>query len=245
MNGYLDTLKEKSVLVVGLGISGRASIEALAGKVKRLALQDSKEERDISDEDMKFLKDKGVECHFAHVPEDVIDFDMLVLSPGVPPAVAFVQEAKNAGAEIIQGYMDKLSDDVSPDRRSEILGQCRKEVIDVLKSTVRPEFLNRIDEIIMFEPLTKKDIREILHLQMADLREKLAANGVSVSFSKAFEDYMTEKGYDPAYGARPIKRLMQRELVNLIAKAILDGSVHKESEILVDVSEGAIRISGK
>ena len=97
----------------------------------------------------------------------------------------------------------------------------------------------------MFEPLTKKDIREILHLQMADLREKLAANGVSVSFSKAFEDYMTEKGYDPAYGARPIKRLMQRELVNLIAKAILDGSVHKESEILVDVSEGAIRISGK
>ncbi len=151
----------------------------------------------------------------------------------------------NAGAEIIQGYMDRLSDDVSPDRRSEILGQCRKEVIDVLKSTVRPEFLNRIDEIIMFEPLTKKDIREILHLQMADLREKLAANGVSVSFSKAFEDYMTEKGYDPAYGARPIKRLMQRELVNLIAKAILDGSVHKESEILVDVSEGAIRISGK
>ncbi|MBE5035791.1 UDP-N-acetylmuramoyl-L-alanine--D-glutamate ligase [Gallibacter intestinalis] len=101
MNGYLDTLKEKSVLVVGLGRSGRASIEALAGKVKRLALQDSKEERDISDEDMKFLKDKGVECHFAHVPEDVIDFDMLVLSPGVPPAVAFVQEAKNAGAEII------------------------------------------------------------------------------------------------------------------------------------------------
>ena len=151
----------------------------------------------------------------------------------------------NAGAEIIQGYMDRLSDDVLPDRRSEILGQCRKEVIDVLKSTVRPEFLNRIDEIIMFEPLTKKDIREILHLQMADLREKLAANGVSVSFSKAFEDYMTEKGYDPAYGARPIKRLMQRELVNLIAKAILDGSVHKESEILVDVSEGAIRISGK
>ncbi len=151
----------------------------------------------------------------------------------------------NAGAEIIQGYMDRLSDDVSPDRRSEILGQCRKEVIDVLKSTVRPEFLNRIDEIIMFEPLTKKDIREILHLQMADLREKLAANGVSVSFSQAFEDYMTEKGYDPAYGARPIKRLMQRELVNLIAKAILDGSVHKESEILVDVSEGAIRISGK
>ena len=151
----------------------------------------------------------------------------------------------NAGAEIIQGYMDRLSDDDSPVRRSEILGQCRKEVLDVLKGTVRPEFLNRIDEIIMFEPLTKKDIREILHLQMDDLREKLAGNGVSISFSKAFEDYMTDKGYDPAYGARPIKRLMQRELVNLIAKAILDGSVHKESEILVDVLDGAIRITEK
>ena len=151
----------------------------------------------------------------------------------------------NAGAEIIQGYMDRLSDDDSPARRSEILGQCRKEVLDVLKGTVRPEFLNRIDEIIMFEPLTKKNIREILHLQMDDLREKLAGNGVSISFSKAFEDYMTDKGYDPAYGARPIKRLMQRELVNLIAKAILDGSVHKESEILVDVLDGAIRITEK
>ena len=151
----------------------------------------------------------------------------------------------NAGAEIIQGYMDRLSDDDSPARRSEILGQCRKEVLDVLKGMVRPEFLNRIDEIIMFEPLTKKDIREILHLQMDDLREKLAGNGVSISFSKAFEDYMTDKGYDPAYGARPIKRLMQRELVNLIAKAILDGSVHKESEILVDVMDGAIRITEK
>ena len=148
----------------------------------------------------------------------------------------------NAGAEIIQGYMDRLTDDVSPERRSELLGQCRKEVIDVLKSTVRPEFLNRIDEIIMFEPLTRKDIREILHLQMEDLKEKLAGNGVSITFTKAFEDYMTDKGYDPAYGARPIKRLMQRELVNLIAKAILDGSVHRESEITVDVVDGEIRI---
>ena len=123
-----------------------------------------------------------------------------------------------------------------------MLAECRKEVIDVLKNTVRPEFLNRIDEIIMFEPLTKQDIREILHLQMNDLKEKLAANGVSVAFTEAFEDYMTEKGYDPAYGARPIKRLMQRELVNLIAKAILDGSVHKDSVITVDASDGQIRI---
>ena len=151
----------------------------------------------------------------------------------------------NAGAEIIQGYMDRLSDNASDGKREELLGQCRKEVIDVLKSTVRPEFLNRIDEIIMFEPLTKKDIREILHLQMNDLKEKLSGNGVSITFSQAFEDYMTEKGYDPAYGARPIKRLMQRELVNLIAKAVLDGSVHKESAIEVDVRDGQIVVRNK
>ena len=148
----------------------------------------------------------------------------------------------NAGAEIIQGYMDRLGDDVSAEKRAGLLSECRKEVIDVLKRMVRPEFLNRIDEIIMFEPLTKKDIREILHLQMADLKEKLSANGVTISFTPAFEDYMTDKGYDPAYGARPIKRLMQRELINMIAKAILDGSVHKESEITVDVSDGKILI---
>lgn len=151
----------------------------------------------------------------------------------------------NAGAEIIQGYMDKLSDDAEAGKREEILGRCRKEVIDVLKSTVRPEFLNRIDEIIMFEPLTRKDIREILHLQMNDLKEKLSGNGVTITFSQAFEDYMTEKGYDPAYGARPVKRLMQRELVNLIAKAVLDGSVHKESVIEVDVRDGQIFVRNK
>ena len=124
----------------------------------------------------------------------------------------------NAGAEIIQGYMDRLPEDETSPVREDLLSRCRKEVVEVLKKTVRPEFLNRIDEIIMFEPLTKNNIRDILHLQMEDLKEKLAANGVTVSFTKAFEDYMTDKGYDPAYGARPVKRLMQRELVNLIAK---------------------------
>ena len=151
----------------------------------------------------------------------------------------------NAGAEIIQGYMDRLPENETSPVREDLLSRCRKEVVDVLKKTVRPEFLNRIDEIIMFEPLTKNNIRDILHLQMEDLKEKLAANGVTVSFTKAFEDYMTDKGYDPAYGARPVKRLMQRELVNLIAKAVLDGSVHRESVIEVDVSDGIIQVRNK
>ena len=94
----------------------------------------------------------------------------------------------------------------------------------------------------MFEPLSQKDIREILRLQMDGLKKKLAENGVTVTFTRAFEDYMSTKGYEPAYGARPIKRLMQRELVNMLAKAILDGKVHRDSVIRVDVADGQIVI---
>mgnify|MGYP000656367084 FL=1 len=94
----------------------------------------------------------------------------------------------------------------------------------------------------MFEPLSQKDIREILHLQMRDLESRLSENGVTVTFTKSFEDYMSTRGYEPAYGARPIKRLMQRELVNMLAKSILDGKVRKDSVIQVDVRDGQIVI---
>ena len=131
---------------------------------------------------------------------------------------------------------------VEESTRARLLADCREEVMEVLKRTVRPEFLNRIDEVIMFEPLSQTDIRDILRMQIADLQEKLAENGVRISFTQEFEDYMSTKGYEPAYGARPIKRLMQKELVNLLAKSILDGHVHRDSEILVDVSDGQIVI---
>ena len=125
------------------------------------------------------------------------------------------------------------------------LADCREEVMEVLKRTVRPEFLNRIDELIMFEPLSQTDIRDILRMQIEDLQEKLAENGVRIVFSKEFEDYMSTKGYEPAYGARPIKRLMQKELVNLLAKSILDGHVHRDSEILIDVRDGQITLEDR
>ena len=159
----------------------------------------------------------------------------------------------NVGAEVIQSYMDRLPEvgvkgaDPSAEKDAErkrqaMLLECRKSVIDILKKTVRPEFLNRIDEIIMFEPLSHKDIRDILRLQTEDLKKKLAQNGVTVTFTEGFMDYMSTKGYEPAYGARPIKRLMQRELVNLLAKSILDGKVHRDSVIEVDVQDGQITV---
>lgn len=157
----------------------------------------------------------------------------------------------NVGSDIIQNYMDRLPEvgakgmDPSAEasamtKRSEMLEECKGKILDVLKQTIRPEFLNRIDEIIMFEPLTRNDIRDILHIQMAALKHKLSEDGVEISFTDAFEDYMTDKGYDPAFGARPIKRVMQRELVNKLAKAILDGTVHKDSVVEADVANGEI-----
>lgn len=157
----------------------------------------------------------------------------------------------NVGSDIIQNYMDRLPEvgakgmDSSAEasamtKRSEMLEECKGKILDVLKQTIRPEFLNRIDEIIMFEPLTRNDIRDILHIQMAALKHKLSEDGVEISFTDAFEDYMTDKGYDPAFGARPIKRVMQRELVNKLAKAILDGTVHKDSVVEADVADGEI-----
>ena len=157
----------------------------------------------------------------------------------------------NVGSDIIQNYMDRLPEvgakGMEPSaeasamaKRSEMLEECKGKILDVLKQTIRPEFLNRIDEIIMFEPLTRNDIRDILHIQMAALRHKLSEDGVEISFTDAFEDYMTDKGYDPAFGARPIKRVMQRELVNKLAKAILDGTVHKDSVVEADVADGEI-----
>ena len=144
----------------------------------------------------------------------------------------------NVGADIIQTFMEHLP--VEGEERSKMLSDCRSEVLEVLKRTVRPEFLNRIDEVIMFEPLSQTDIREILDMQIRDLQSRLAENGVTVEFTDGFRDYMSTKGYEPAYGARPIKRLMQKELINLLAKSILDGHVRKDSVINVDVSDGQI-----
>ena len=168
----------------------------------------------------------------------------------------------NVGADIIQSYMERLPleetpaagsrlSDVIPSEaegrveesmREKLLAECRSEVLEVLKRTVRPEFLNRIDEVIMFEPLSQSDVRDILRMQMADLSGKLSESGVNITFTQEFEDYMSTKGYEPAYGARPIKRLMQKELVNLLAKSILDGHVRRDSVITVDVQDGQIVI---
>ena len=156
----------------------------------------------------------------------------------------------NVGADIIQTFMEHLPVEETTasgeeSLRSRMLAECRGEVLEVLKRTVRPEFLNRIDEVIMFEPLSQTDIRDILRIQMRELQERLSENGVTIEFTEGFEEYMVTKGYEPAYGARPIKRLMQKELVNILAKSILDGKVHRDTTIMVDVQGGQINVGNR
>lgn len=114
-----------------------------------------------------------------------------------------------------------------------------------LKLAMRPEFLNRIDEIIKFDVLSEADIREIVRIQMGHLQDTLSGEGVELTYTKAFVDLMAKNGYDPEYGARPVKRLIQRELLNQMASAILEGKVHKDMLIEVDEADGEVVLRNK
>lgn len=164
-----------------------------------------------------------------------------------PYSVVLFDEIEKAHPDVFNILLQVLDDGRLTDNKGRtvdfkntILIMTSNATADQIKTMMRPEFLNRIDEIITFEQLTKDDIRKILHLQMNILRDKLADSGVKISFSEDFENYMTNEGYDPAYGARPIKRLMQRELINIIAKKILEGNVTKGCELTVDVKNGKV-----
>lgn len=148
----------------------------------------------------------------------------------------------NVGAEVIQEYMHRMESVDDRTRRNNIMEECRRAVTDILKKNMRPEFINRIDEIIMFEPLTRKDLYGILDLQLGELKKKMDESGISISFTDGFRDFMAEKGYDPAYGARPVKRILQRELVNMLAKSLIEGTITKEKPVTVDVKDGQIVI---
>jgi len=144
----------------------------------------------------------------------------------------------NVGSDVIQEYMEKIQEGSSD--RSMVLEQCRMAVTNILKGTMRPEFINRIDDIIMFEPLTRENILGILKMQLEDLRDKLEENGIDINYSDGFISFMAEKGYEPSYGARPIKRILQRELVNALASELIAGRISKEKPVTVDVRDGEI-----
>jgi len=137
----------------------------------------------------------------------------------------------NIGSQIIQENFEKINDA----NYFEVLESTKEEVLALLKKSVRPEFINRIDEIIMFRPLSKKDIRKVVTIQFELIKKRLGESGVSIEISDSALDRLAKLGYDPQFGARPLKRVMQREILNELSKQILSGKVNKESQIFVDM----------
>lgn len=137
----------------------------------------------------------------------------------------------NIGSDIIQENFKKITDT----NYFEVLEATRDQVLDILRKSVRPEFINRIDEIIMFRPLSKKDIRKIVEIQFGLIQKRLAENGVKLEVSEKALKRLASMGFDPQYGARPLKRVLQREILNELSKQILSGNVSKDSVIMVDM----------
>lgn len=162
-----------------------------------------------------------------------------------PYSVVLLDEIEKAHTDVFNILLQVLDDGRLTDNKGRtvdfkntilIMTSNLKE--DELRLRMRPEFLNRIDEIIKFQSLNKEDIRQIVKIQMSILKAKLAEDNVDLEYTKGFEDDMVENGYDPVYGARPVKRLIQRELVNRLAREILEGRINRESKIIVDSKDG-------
>ncbi|NMD16635.1 MAG: AAA domain-containing protein, partial [Bacteroidales bacterium] len=142
----------------------------------------------------------------------------------------------NIGSHLIQERIPENAKEIDP----KILEQTREEVMDLLKKTIRPEFLNRVDEIIMFKPLTFDEVIQIVRLQFEHLAETLAANEIQLKYTEKAVEYIAKAGFDAQFGARPIKRAMQREILNVLSKKILAGDVDKDLIIVADATAEGI-----
>jgi ATP-dependent Clp protease ATP-binding subunit ClpB len=142
----------------------------------------------------------------------------------------------NIGSDIIQENYEKIDDR----NHDEVLRKTRDQVMELLRKSVRPEFLNRIDEVIMFEPLSRKDVREIVKIQLDALMKKLAERDMLLTPSEELIDHIAHTGYDPQFGARPIKRMIQKELLNELSRWIIEGKVQPNTPMVIDIFDGQI-----
>jgi len=142
----------------------------------------------------------------------------------------------NVGSQLIQDAFE----DVNEKNMDEVVERTKDAVIDMLRQTIRPEFFNRIDEVIMFRPLSRKEIKGIIQIQLDQLKRTVAMNGIDLQFSEYTLDYLAQNGYDPQLGARPLKRLIQKEIINGLSKKILAGTIDKSQPVLVDVFDDKV-----
>ena len=136
----------------------------------------------------------------------------------------------NMGSSLIRENFEKITDA----NRNTVVEETKKQVLELLKKTIRPEFLNRIDEIIMFTPLSEKEIRQIVGLQLNAVKKMVEKNGIDLQFTDAALDFISHEGYDPQFGARPVKRVIQRYVLNELSKEILSGHVDRSRPIVID-----------
>jgi len=136
----------------------------------------------------------------------------------------------NVGADIIQDYMSRINES----NKTQMMAECKEKVMAILKKSIRPEFLNRIDEIIMFQPLGKEEVKGILKLQIDQIEKTLEEKGITLNFTDSALNYLADKGYDIAYGARPIKRLLQKEVINTLAEKLISGEISSGKKIRID-----------
>jgi ATP-dependent Clp protease ATP-binding subunit ClpB len=139
----------------------------------------------------------------------------------------------NIGSHIIQEKYDNYNEA----NKDEVMASAKLEVFDLLKRTIRPEFLNRIDEVIMFTPLSREEVRQIVELQFKTVTKSMLALGFELQATDEVMDWLGELGYDPQFGARPLKRVMQREVLNELSKQIIAGTVNKEKPILLKLDK--------
>jgi ATP-dependent Clp protease ATP-binding subunit ClpB len=142
----------------------------------------------------------------------------------------------NLGSDIIQENFANVNER----NKEDVVDKTRNEVMTLLRQSVRPEFLNRVDEIILFQPLMRSEIRGIIRIQLENLKKLVAQNGIQLQFSDYLIDYLAENGFDPQFGARPLKRLIQKEIINSLSKKILAGAIDKSSPVLADVFDGVV-----
>lgn len=142
----------------------------------------------------------------------------------------------NMGSSLIRENFERMT----AANRPQVIAETKTQVLDLLKKSIRPEFLNRIDEVIMFTPLDESEIRRIVDLQLKNVQKMLAANGIALQFTDQAVTYLAEKGYDPQFGARPVKRVIQDLVLNRLSKEILGGKIHRERPVVVGFDGGEL-----
>ena len=142
----------------------------------------------------------------------------------------------NLGSQLIQENFENITEE----NKEEVVERTRNDVMNLLRQTIRPEFLNRVDEIIMFQPLMKEEIRQIVEIQLNNLKRLVAQSGIQLEFTDYTLEFLADQGFDPQFGARPLKRLIQKEIVNQLSRRILAGDIDKSRPVLVDVFDNTV-----